>query len=509
MDLPAEVELEVALQFDPRAFMLTCSSSTATLRRTSADPWPSTVFRLIARASKELRPERRIDVKFLRGGQLVGFASRALVVGSADAAATGATANSSSATAAGRTQASTAEKLDLRAFSDNEVDLLILIRQSASVGGTRLVFTAHSRHADIEDRSESLTEVLQAEHAGGTTPQQLGKAARLKVSTTDDELNLFTWFRGLGNRIYRSLPLEIRTAVYAAVAKGTVTAPATILLFSEEPYVPWELAVDPEGWPSAVNSTAPFLGAHASISRWVLSDLPPTKRRPIPTMDVREKALVTAHYEGMLNWKELPEAEAEVKKLETALAPGVTIVKPDLGNVLKLLDGAPPADLLHFALHGKFDQQVGQGGIVLIGMAAGKAVPELLEENNVFGYHLRREPFVYLNACQVAAGSSEALGDYGGLAAAFLAARARGVLAPLWNIRDKTASALASEFYELSAGGDRLPAAEIVRRFRARYTQEAVCAGEPDANATLIAFQLFGHPRLRLFPEVAVGRGGA
>jgi hypothetical protein len=78
MDLPADVELQVALQFDPIAFVLVNPSSTATLRRTPADPWPSAEFRLVALAGQDLRAERRIDVKFLRNGQLVGFASRAL-----------------------------------------------------------------------------------------------------------------------------------------------------------------------------------------------------------------------------------------------------------------------------------------------------------------------------------------------------------------------------------------------------------------------------------------------
>jgi tetratricopeptide (TPR) repeat protein len=504
MDLPvSDVDVQVALQFDPLAFAPVGVSGPVTLRRTATDRWPSVDFQLIARASKELRAERRIDVKFLRNCQLIGFASRAVVVRSPGAASLGDALSRPAATASTGTPAPAAEMLDLRALLDDEVDLIIVIRPSADVGGTRLVFTAHSRHADVEDRAEPLTEVLEGEHAAGTTPQQLGKDARLKVSTTSDERDLFTWLRGLGDRIYRSLPLEICAALRTAVAKGTAAAPATILLFSEEPYVPWELAVDPDGWPSAVETTAPFLGAHAAISRWFLGERPPPERRPAATVEVHQKVLVSAHYEGVVGWTALPEAEAEVRKLAVALAPGVTIVKPDMDDVLNLLEGTPPAELLHFALHGKFDPQGIQGGLVLIRMTDGRPAPQFLQENHVRGRRLRQQPFVYLNACQVAVGSNEVLGDYGGLAAAFLAADARGVLAPLWNIEDATASALASEFYSLSTGDDPLPAAEIVRRFRARYTPEAVRDHKPGVNATLVAFQLFGHPRLRLFRQVA------
>jgi hypothetical protein len=507
MDLSAGDELQVAIQFDPLAFMLADPSSVETLQRTPEDPWPSTEFRLIALAGEQLRAERRIDAKFLRNGQLVGFASRALLVRSPDTAAPEST-ESSPATdvTVARTKDPAAGRLDLRDLRDDEIDLLIVVQLSADVGATRLGFTAHSRHQDIEDQTRSLTAEIKGESTIGTTPQQIGQEARLKVATTGDGEDLFAWLQGLGVRIFRSLPAEITAAVRAAVAKGTAEAPARILLFSEEPYVPWELAVDPDGWPSALQTTAPFLGAHTAISRWFFGEVPPPKPRPVPAMDVREKVLVSAHYDGIagiMKWSGLPEAEAEVEQLATFLAPGVAIVPPDLHDVLKLLEGTPPADLMHFALHGNFDPLGIQGGLVLLKTDGGQTTAQLLQENHVIGKKLAKEPFVYLNACQVATGGTATFGGYGGLAAAFLTAGARGVLAPLWNIQDGTASTLASEFYGLSAGDERLPAAEILRRFRARYTPEAVSGRKPDVNATLIAFQLFGHPGLRLFPEVA------
>jgi hypothetical protein len=503
MDLSAVDELQVAIQFDPLAFMLADPSGMETLQRTPDDPWPSAEFRLIALAGKHLKADRHIDAKFLRNGQLLGFATRPLVVRSPGAAAGSADSSPAAAVTAARTRDPAAERLDVREFLDDKIDLLIFVQRSADVDGARLGFTAHSRHQDIEDQTAPLTAELRGDSKIGTTPQQIGQEARLKVATTSDGEDLFAWLRGLGVRVFRSLPAEIAAAVRAAVAKGTAGAPARILVFSEEPHVPWELAVDQRGWPSAVQTTAPFLGAHAAISRWFLGEVPPPKPRPVPAMDVRDKALVSAHYEGItgiMQWGDLPEAEAEVTNLAAFLAPGVAVVPPDLHKVLKLLEGTPPADLMHFALHGNFDPMGIQGGLVLLRTDGGETTPQLLQENHVIGMTLAKEPFVYLNACQVATGSTATFGGYGGLAAAFLTAGARGVLAPLWNIQDGTASALAEEFYELSAGDERLPTAEILRRFRARYTPEAVGDGKPDANATLIAFQLFAHPGLRLFP---------
>jgi hypothetical protein len=520
----ADAELQVALQFDPLAFVA-LGPAVSTLRRTAQNPWPAVDMQLIARQAPDLRPERRVEVKFLRDGALLGFASRTVVVAEAGAtppagqvhplldvtppAERSIEHSTEPAEHSARRSPEPSAMLDLAPLLDEDApDLIVVIRPAADVVGTRLVFTAHSRHDDVADQPQPATEVLVGEHTGGTTPQQLGIDARLKVSTTSDERNLFTWLRGLGDRVYRSIPAGILGAIREAVAKGTAQAPATILVLSEEPYVPWELAVDPAGWPSEAGTTSPFLGAHAAVGRWFLGDVPPPPPRPSTTLDVREKALVTAHYEGVAGWNVLPFAEAEVADLRTALAPDVTVVNPVMGDVLDLLGGTPPADLMHFALHGTFDPQGIQGGLVLLKAAAnGIFTPELLQENNVRGFRLARSPFVYLNACQVAAGDSRTLGDYGGLAAAFLASGACAVLAPLWNVKDETASDLAREFYRLATAAQAPSAAEIVRRFRARYTEDAVKAGTAQVDATLVAFQLFGHPRMRL-TTTGTGNGG-
>jgi hypothetical protein len=492
---PGDVEVLVALQFDPEAFLLLPSAAGPQagpwpLRRTAADPFPSVELRLIARAGDDLVPERRFTAIFLRDGQFVGFASRAVVV--AEAAGPRRLAAASPPAGATRLHLDTP-------LAEEAADLVVVVQPSADVGLGRLTFTAYSQHPEVTDQAESLTRAIVGESRLGPSPAQLGREIRLKVSTTGDELDLFSWLRGLGNRVFQSMPARIRDTVREAVSLGTRETPATILLLTEEPYVPWELAVDPAGWPSDVGGESPFLGAHAAVSRWLLKEAPPPSPRPVAGLELRDKALVTAQYDGVVGWSPLPFAAEEVDRLSTALAPGVTVVPPVLPSVLRLVDGAPAADLLHFALHGAFDPQGVQGGLVLLGPeSAGIRRPQLLQENHVQGSRLPRGPFVYLNACQVATGGSEALGDYGGLAVAFLAAGARAVLAPLWNIEDETASRLADEFYRLSRSPAAVPAAEILRRFRARYTLTAVTEGTAHVDHTLVAFQLFGHPRLRL-----------
>ncbi|MEZ5093660.1 CHAT domain-containing protein [Nocardioides sp.] len=96
------------------------------------------------------------------------------------------------------------------------------------------------------------------------------------------------------------------------------------------------------------------------------------------------------------------------------------------------------------------------------------------------------------------------LGDYGGFASTLLRIGAAGVVAPLWNVKDDVAAAVARAFYAATLTADRpVPAAEAMRAVRASYTEEAVRAGTDGQHPTLVAYQVFGHPRLRLTRESA------
>jgi CHAT domain-containing protein len=113
-------------------------------------------------------------------------------------------------------------------------------------------------------------------------------------------------------------------------------------------------------------------------------------------------------------------------------------------------------------------------------------------------------PFVFLNACQVGTGS-EVLGDYSGIAAAFLNAGASGVIAPLWSVKDDIAKTVALEFYENTFAGASV--GESARAARAGFSSPVSPPGDDNAaedatadgpSATFMAYQYFGHPSLRL-----------
>ena len=168
-------------------------------------------------------------------------------------------------------------------------------------------------------------------------------------------------------------------------------------------------------------------------------------------------------------------------------------------SVIDLFRGRPPGDVVHVALHGQYDGQGDQEGIVLLAKSpAGGATAQYLTPAELENGELEHGPFVFLNACQV--GTDErVLGDYGGFASTLLRIGAVGVVAPLWNVKDDVAAAFARQFYAAAlTAAEPVPVAEAVRALRATYTEEGVRAGTAGLHATLVAYQVFGHPRLRL-----------
>ena len=95
---------------------------------------------------------------------------------------------------------------------------------------------------------------------------------------------------------------------------------------------------------------------------------------------------------------------------------------------------------MHVALHGQYDGQGDQEGIVLLAKSpAGGATAQFLTPAELENGELDHGPFVFLNACQV--GTDErVLGDYGGFASTLLRIGAVGVVAPLWNVKDDVAA---------------------------------------------------------------------
>ncbi len=417
-----------------------------------AAPYPFVVFHLIAPVASE-NQVHEINVLYSVDSQTMGLGIRPVRV--LDSLTPGAALPPPLPGVAGSLGVPVA---------DEPPDLTVRILRGCEVG--RLLWSFESPHASLVD--QGITSI-------GDDPDAFARTVISTIAAHEGRPTLALGLHGIGLTIAAKVPDEMWSAL-AAVVTAVAPRRPTVLLLSEEAYVPWELATMPTPLDPAVIG---FLGAQVTIGRWVLAadrpSLPPPRMVHVDGMIV-----ISGRYEQP-GWSRLEHAEAEAAALiERYHAVGVDAITD---QVVGCLLGNPAAEVLHFSLHGKYDPGSAKQGLVLVD---GDVIDPLV----VKGGALAQAPLVFLNACQVGTGQ-ETLGDYAGLAESFLFAGASAVVAPLWSIDDAVASALAERFYSKAFAGD--PLAEIVRAERAAFG-----TGDDSNSSTLVAFQFFGHPSMHL-----------
>jgi hypothetical protein len=447
-----------------------CLKEGETLRRdlsvTAEAPYPTATFHLTPEPQETKVRARTLQVFYELGGQTIGMAVRPVaVVRTPDLLA-------------GTEKPAFPPGVDLAIPADAPPpDLEIRILLDPNHAG-RLLWTFNTHHRGIALPDQGLpTEI-------GADPKSFTRLLVDRVNSKDGKLGIYPLLAGIGREITNQMPGVLWDLLRAVAAKSTRTP--DVLILSQEPYVPWELA-KLDG-PLFDLTAPPFLAAQVNLGRWVLPRCERAKsglQRPLqppPTeLAVHCVAVVSGIYD-LPGWNRLCEAEGEADDLKEKLkAKPVTATAQD---VLKCLAGDPPADLLHFAVHGIYDPNGAQDGLMLTDGAT-------LDPFEVGGSDLGKAPFVFLNACQVGAGN-QILGDYAGMAAEFLTAGASGVIAPLWSVKDTLAREIARSFYAATASGAMGPAAAL------RDARKGFQAGPQAQSATYLAYQFFGHPTLKL-----------
>ena len=435
----------------------TSGDSKRTMRVTAEQPYPTFSLELVAEPGDADVAARAIHALYSVDGQTIGFAVRPVAV-------------VASAAMLGTRPSTEAEGAAIRVPSELEPpDLTIRIVKGSTTAG-QLTWSLESPHSGLDLTDASLTSDI------GDTPEQFTRKLLQGVDAHEGRPTLGPLLQGHGRVIAGHVPVEVLDAI-AATAALVGDRPLMVHLLSQEPYVPWELAMLE---PPIRDDAPPFLGAQVELGRWVLGQ----RRPPLPAptgVEVRALVVVGGDYDGVAAAR-LVEADAELAALVDRYA--ATGVEAFAEDILECLAGAPPADVLHFAVHGMYDTAGVREGLVL-------SDGSLLDPMLVKGVDLHGAPFVFLNACQVGS-SNELLGDYSGVAEAFLFAGASGVVAPLWKVDDRLARELALTFYEAVLDGADRPAAAL-RVARSRFGAD----GEPP-SATPLAYQFYGHPGLRL-----------
>jgi len=423
---------------------------------TGVEPYPNGTLHLKAEAQTRPIVARTIRAMYSIDGQAVGLAARPIAV--AQNAELLATSEPPPA----------AEPLDISLPTDAIApDLTVRIEVGQPAGRLLMQLLAADQSIDIP--SDPLVIDI------GNEPGLFLRDIIRKMNAAEGQPGMYQSLMGIGLTIADQVPDEFWD-VLRKVAGTVASGSPTVLFLSAEPYVPWELAVMD---PPLDDKLPPFLAAQASVGRWVLGQHRP-KLPPPSELSVHSMAVVSGVY-NLPGWDRLIDAEKEAD--EIAAKYGATKVNADSQDVLKLVSGTPAADLMHFAVHGQYDPNGEIDGIVLVDGLT-------LDPMQIRGSPLASRPFVFLNACQV--GSGEAvLGDYAGMAEAFLFAGASGVIAPLWSIDDVMAREIALRFYEKALKG-KSPA-DILREERAAFRNDP-----STISSTYLAYQYFGHPHMTI-----------
>ena len=218
-----------------------------TLKVSAAHPYPVVNVRLIPKRPREGAVDRHITAEYSIGGERLGDAIRSIrVLPTSDL----------------RTRP-VAERVEtgvnvLAPTGTEKADLTLTVRKADKPGFVD--WTIDSPHTDVvtPNRKPITTELEDAGDYLRNLIQQID-AAEGSEGVFDDVL-------ALAYRVGRSVPDEVWKAIRAVAARRG--GPPTILLVSEEAYIPWELAqVDPPLLPGS--TLPPFLAAQSRIGRWV------------------------------------------------------------------------------------------------------------------------------------------------------------------------------------------------------------------------------------------------
>jgi len=482
-DVPDSIDdLTVTLLLDPASIRLADGTPrTYPLLVTPQQRFPTVEIAMTAITGGNLDWQRRIGLHFMRDGRSVGFAWRRVCVVDSEADRVFA-----------RPPEPPQDLLDLAALTDEQPPDLVLALYRGDDRAARAFVWDALTNSDIVDVPDTQRTTALHDDAGADFAAKVRRIVKKKLAP----MPMFAELAGFGEEIGRVIPTGIARVLRTLATEGAGGAAASVLLLTEEAFVPWELAVLPgEPLGPTFGGSSPFLGAHLAMSRWPLL---PGRPRPTPqrTHTITRQAVLSARYDELAYWPKLPEAEAEAKRLSTEYSPMHTI-DPLWDDVTRCLKGDPPVDWLHVALHGQFDPQGTDDGLVLLQGVAPDLSQQFLTPSQVTSFRMPNRLFVFLNACQVGAGNQE-LGNYAGMAVALLKAGACAVVAAPWNVDDVVASEVSKRFYAEVFANPPVTVAEALRRIRAEYTEDKVHMDPAHAQSTMLAYQLFGHPRLLL-----------
>jgi hypothetical protein len=278
---------------------------------------------------------------------------------------------------------------------------------------------------------------------------------------------------GAGVQLWNTAPECFQTLFWRLLDAGK--ALRTIFVVSAEPSIPWELMVPRREKDGDVEQRQP-LGVEFAVGRWV----DPNQRSPKQQDPIETSYVVAPKYRVKVLATSAEEADWVCEHF------GGVAVTPAIQETLESVLADNPVGLVHFVAHGR--SEPGRPQTLDLENDA------TLSSNQIVGGMPKLErafrakaPLVFINACEVGRQTPSLVGA-GGFAQAFLSAGARGVVAPLWSVKDSLAHEVAIQFYEAALQEPRRPFSDILTDIRRKSYEQG---GGEDSYA---AYCWYGDP---------------
>lgn len=346
-------------------------------------------------------------------------------------------------------------------------DLVLTVHRMRRAGGLQLHFQLHEANAELPFVQQLDCEPLDQ------LKDLFSQIEKIWVSAKHGEEGRRRETRrieGFGATLAeRLLPAKLRQRLHTHwdPERGSDQSAPTLLVISDEPWIPWELLRlrGPQG--------EVFLAEAFALSRW-LWDLD----RPLATPMCRIGVVIS----GESGLPEVAVERQEIHDLEQGGERQVEVVPAQLNAVLEGFS-SDRFSAWHFGGHGCTARRNPDLSDLILDDGDRLKATDL--RSSGCDLHGQR-PLVFLNACR-SARMELALSGLGGLAQAFLETGAGAVVGTHWSVTDAPARSFAREFYRCFLSGD--PIAEAARQ--ARLWLRSTYPGDP----TWLAYTVFADPR--------------
>ncbi len=310
---------------------------------------------------------------------------------------------------------------------------------------------------------------------------RLSQLAAQPVSLEDAESQDYqTELEDMGYELYRDLfPKELKSEYWKLHAlnvahKQSTSRPLSLMITSDEPWVPWEMVSPFED----SDHTSDFLAAEFELSRWLAG------RGPAAALTINAARLVAPDLD-------LDFVEQEREYFTTLAAQGVEVGDPieTHANLLALAQKGG-VQMLHFATHGNFNKaNVGDSPISLQDRPL---IPRDFNKRRVAGL-LRERPLVFFNTCHGGKLGFDLIGLGGWAQQLIDEVGVTAFIGTHWEVNDRLAAIFSRAFYDALLSKQSLGAAFHTARLAVRAKQPG--------NPTWLAYTLYGDPNSRVVIE--------